>query len=1129
MKLYLILILFMILHSCQEKTNSNNFLQSGTAIQEDDQLFEILMSEKTGISFENKLTESLAMNGLMYEYYYNGGGLAVADYNNDGLQDVYFISNLYSNKLYLNKGELEFRDVSDESGTANVVGFPTGVTSVDINFDGLIDIYISISGRFNDPNKRRNKLFVNQGINADGIPVFREEGKKYNLDIDLCSTQAAFFDFDRDNDLDLFLINHYPDIYSLNEIEELFNSVSDFTGDRLYENRDGRFVDISKEAGIINNRLSYGLGVGISDLNNDGWPDVFVSNDFSGKDLLYINNKNGTFNEIGNESLNHMSFASMGNDIADFNNDGWSDIFTLDMMAEDNYGIKTSLGSMDLKRFQRLVDLGLHYQYMYNTLQLNNGVLDDLQTPVFSDIAHIAGISNTDWSWAPLLFDMDNDGYKDLFIANGIKGDFVNNDYLIFVKKRQKEIVTSGQMNKNEYLTSVMSMMPARMKSNYFYKNRGDLTFEKMNNKWVNDLQTCSNGSAYADFDNDGDMDIIVNNSESASFIYKNKARENGLGNFLQFRLVGPEKNPIGIGTKIVIKQGDKTQMQEQYLSRGFQSSISPVLHFGLGKAEIVSEIQVIWPDGKEQVITNIKSNQTISVSYNDADMEHANYYNTSPLFADATGELNLNFKHVENEFNDFIRESLLPHKMSGLGPSLAVGDVNKDGLEDFYIGGAKGHSGKLFFQTNVGFRVAGNQPWREDKNCEDIGAVFFDADTDGDIDLYVVSGGNEYDMGDNNLQDRLYLNSGNNNFIKAKDALPYMAFSGSCVKPCDFDSDGDLDLFVGGRQLPGKYPFPVSSHILMNESESGTVRFVDVTSELAPQLEDIGMVTDAEWVDVTNDGDPDLVLVGEWMSVRIFRNDRKSLTDISSQTGLENEDGWWCSVTSGDFDSDGDMDLVAGNLGLNYKYKASREKPFEVYAKDFDNNGSFDIVLGYYNEGNSLLPLRGREYSSNQMPFIKKKYPTFDAFGKATLSDVYGTENLNSALNYKAKIFATSYFENLGDGTFKISPLKNLAQISSVNGIIAEDIDKDGHLDLLIAGNNYGSEVETPRNDASFGLFIKGDGTGSFEPVPSSISGLQIGGDVKCISLIGLGRNGKKGIISAKNNDFIQIVEIIK
>jgi hypothetical protein len=1111
-----------VMFSCKSKIKSDRGSPVG---QKQVMLFDILTPEQTGIYFENKITETLAMNGLFYEYYYNGGGLAMADFNNDGLQDVYFIANLHPNKLYLNMGNLKFKDVSKESGTADHIGFSTGVTTVDINCDGWMDIYISNSGRF-DPERLKNKLFVNQGLNKDGIPVFKEESAKYGLDISLCSTQAAFLDYDRDNDLDMFLINHYPDIYNVSEIEKLLETESTVTGDRLYQNQNGKFIDVSKKAGIVNNELSYGLGVGISDLNNDGWPDIYVSTDYSGKDFLYVNNRNGTFTECINRSLKHISLSSMGNYLADLNNDGWSDIVTLDMMAEENYGIKASYGFMDFELFTRLVDLGQHHQYMFNTLQLNRGILIQDQIPVFSDIAQLAGISSTDWSWGPLLFDMDNDGLKDIFVANGIMRDFINNDYLMYFEKRYKEVIETGKVSKDEFITSVLKQMPERKKSNYFFRNRGDLTFEKKNAVWARDVPTCSNGAAYADLDNDGDLDIILNNSAGTSFIYKNKAREIGTGNYLQFKLTGPEKNPLGMGTKIIIKQKGQMQVQEQYVTRGFLSSISPVLHFGLGSDSVVPEIQIIWPNGKEQIITNIAANQTINLSYPDADQLHPFTQARTDLFVDVTHSMKLLYKHEENQFNDFGRESLLPHKMSDLGPGLAISDVNKDGLEDFYIGGALGHPGRLFMQTKDGFIPSLNQPWTEDRQCEDIKAAFFDADKDGDPDLYVVSGGNEYEEGNQFLQDRLYVNTGQGSFEKMKEALPDMTGSGSCVIPADYDGDGDLDLFVGGRQIPGKYPLPASGKILRNDSKPGSVRFTDVSSSACPQLTNIGMVTDAVFTDINGDDKLDLVVVGEWMPVRVFKNNGNKFEDITDQAGLSEETGWWNCVISADFDNDGDMDLVAGNLGLNCRYRASMEHPFEIYNKDFDNNGRLDIVLGYYN-ADTLYPLHGLKKSSDQLPFIRQKFKTHDAFARATLKDVYGIENLKSAGNYKARNFASCYLENIGNGTYRIKSLENPAQISSVQSIINEDIDLDGHLDLVIAGNTYGIETESPRIDGGIGLYLKGDGNGSFTPVTASESGLLIDGDVREIHMIHLGVDRTPGIIAAKNNSFMQVIKI--
>jgi enediyne biosynthesis protein E4 len=1117
-------LLFLVLFSCEQKPGSKSSPPAG---QNEPALFDILTPEQTGIRFQNELTETLAMNGLFYEYYYNGGGVAVADFNNDGLQDAYFVANMHPNKMYLNLGNMKFRDISRESGTEDHIGFSTGVTVVDINGDGRMDLYISNSGRF-EPEILKHKLLVNQGNDKNGIPVFKEESARYGLDIALCSTQTSFFDFDRDGDLDMFMINHFPDIYNVSEIENLIKKKSDITGDRLFENQNGKFIDISGRAGLVNNSLSYGLGLGISDLNNDGWPDIYVSNDYAGKDFLYLNNRNGTFTQSIDESVNHISFSSMGNYLADFNNDGWSDIITLDMMADDNYGMKASYGSMDLMMFQKLVDLNQQHQYMYNMLQMNNGVFGHDRKPVFSEIAQLAGVSSTDWSWGPLLFDMDNDGYKDLFVANGIKRDFINNDYLTYFEKRYKEVIDTRKVNKNEFITSVLNQMPSRRKTNCFFRNKGDLTFEKKNGKWAKDMLTCSNGAAYADFDNDGDMDIIVNNSDGFSFIYKNNAREFGLGSFLQFKLKGPEKNTLGMGTKIIVHQKNQIQVQEEYLTRGFLSCISPVLHFGLGTDKVVPEIQVIWPDGMEQVLKNVAANQTLHISYTDANQKYN--FNTVPpeLFSDVTERVKLNHTHKESKFNDFEKESLLPHTMSDLGPGMAVRDVNHDGWDDFYIGGAKGYPGKLYLQTRNGFSATADQPWLKDMNYEDMKSAFFDADGDGDPDLYVVSGSNEYEEGSPFLQDRLYLNDGSGSFSRAPEALPPAAISGSCVKACDFDGDGDPDLFVGGRQKPGQYPLPVSSRLLRNDSRKGNAGFTDVTADVCPRLNNIGMVTDAVFTDIDGDKKPDLVITGEWMSIRIFKNTGTTFTEITEKSGLSDETGWWNCVISADFDHDGDMDLVAGNLGLNYKYKASKKYPFELYSRDFDNNGKLDLVPAYYNN-DTLYPLHGLRSSSAQLPFIKQKFTTFDEFARATLTDVYGAENLKNALHYKATNFANCYMENKGNGEFTVHPLPNPAQIFPVSSIIAEDIDGDGNLDLIIAGNLYGSEVETPRNDAGIGLYLRGDGAGNFVPLPARETGLLIRGDTREIAMIRLGKNATRGIIVAKNNGPMQVIKIDK
>lgn len=1108
------LLFSLLLFKCEKKQEAP-YADAGPA-------YTTLYAKDTGVEFRNDLKETLYMNGLFYEYYYNGGGVAVGDFNGDDLPDLYFISNLQSNKMYLNLGNLKFKDITDQAGVIGKSVFSTGVTTVDINADGLLDIYISSSGRIRDPEKRRNELYINQGVDKNGLPVFTEQAKKYNLNIEAFSTQAGFFDYDRDGDLDMFLINHDVEIYGDDKLQEYLNAESKLSGERLYRNDAGKYVDVTNQAGIINNRLGFGLGLGFGDMNNDGWPDVYVSHDFSGEDHLYLNNKNGTFSESIAKSMGHISNFSMGNDVADYNNDGWLDVMSVDMVSEDNYGIKTSMSGMNPDKFQEHVDLGLHYQYMFNTLQINNGTDRNTPVPYFSEVAHLAGVSNTDWSWAPLFFDMDNDGLKDLFIANGIKRDFRNNDFVSYHKQVRAELLKKKHMDKEAYINHMMSKMPTRFKNNYFYLNKGDLSFARMNAQWnLDSAMTCSNGASYADLDNDGDVDIVVNNMDDFAYIYKNQTMESGDQGFLKIKLRGKGGNTQGIGTRVTIKYAGKVQLQEQYLTRGFQSSVGEVLHFGVGTASSIDKLEVAWPDGSLQRLTNVKANQTITIDQKNAEIEPHEVHREELLFTDITAKAILH-KHVENEYNDFDRETLLPHKMSQHGPALAVDDVNKDGLGDIFVGGALGYPATLYHQTTQG-GFEPQQVFHQDKQFEDVDAVFFDADNDGDQDLYVVSGGNERPEGSSYYQDRFYENV-NGSFSKRTTALPSMPTSGACVKPCDYDADGDLDLFVGGRQVPGKYPFAADSYLLLNSGED-EISFTDETAAKAPMLENLGMVTDAAWTDINGDSLTDLVIVGEWMLIKVLLNESGIFADYTEAYGLSESTGWWSSVATADFDKDGDMDLIAGNLGLNYKYKASATEPFEIYAKDFDDNQSLDIVLGYYNEG-KLFPLRGRECTSNQMPFVKKKFASYDAFGKATLNEVYGNENISNALHYNANTFATSYLENVNGQSFQIGPLHPMAQFSSVNAILIKDLDSDTNPDVILAGNMYGAEVETPRNDASYGLFLQGDGKGGFSHLPPKKSGLFVGGDVKRSAFIAL-PNGETGAIFGTNNGYLKLVKI--
>ncbi len=1120
-----------LLFSC-----TNTKLQDTSIVKNIDSLalFSIVSPKETGISFVNKIKESMYMNGLTYEYLYNGSGLAVGDLNNDDLIDIFFVSSLSKNELYLNTGNLKFKNITRDAGVEGTYGFSTGVTMVDINSDGKLDIYVCKSGKFNDPNKRKNELFINKGNNENGIPVFKEEASKYNLDLPHQSTQAAFFDYDKDGDLDMFLLNHGTDpSYNAEpeKIPELLKKEASLQSDRLFRNDNGKFIDVSDSSGMLNNAISFGLGVAIGDLNNDSWSDVLVGQDYSEKDHLYINQQDGTFKEVIQKAVKHISNFSMGNDIADFNNDGLLDFITVDMVSESSYEIKTSMSGMSPERFYELTDYGLHHQYMFNTLQLNNGNFGTDNIPAFSDVAQLAGVSNTDWSWAPLFFDMDNDGYKDLFVSNGIKRDFRNNDYVKYKEKRIVRYIKDQKTTKDpkklleDYIKDLMSRIPTKNKNNLFFRNNGDLTFAKKNSNWNINALTSTTGAAYADFDNDGDLDVVTNNVDDFAFIYRNNTTELNVGNnFVQIQLKGQKNNPNGIGARVILEHDNNKQLIEQNLSRGFQSSVSKKIHFGVGISKTIEKLTVIWPDGKRQSLTDLAPNKTYTLDYKNIQNIQQNIELTLPFFTDITSKSNIKYRHQENEYDDFKRESLLPHRMSQFGPALAVADVNGDDLDDFYIGGALEFSGKLFTQNQDGtFQENENATvlWNSERKYEDTGAIFFDVDADGDQDLYVVSGGNEYKDNSLGLQDRLYINDGQGNFSKSN-ALPKLRASGGVVKTADYDNDGDLDLFIGGRQVPGKYPYPVTSTILRNDLQNGKLVFTNITPELAPGLYNIGMVTDANWVDIDNDKDLDLIVVGEWMAITILKNENGEYIK-SPNTGLENHIGWWNTINSADFDNDGDIDFVVGNLGLNYKYKATEKEPFEIYTKDFDDNGTLDIVLGYYDGGN-LVPLRGRQCTSQQVPIIKEKFPTYELFGKATLKEVYGEKNMKGALHYAATNFASSYLENNGDGTFQIHPLPNRAQLSSVNTILIDDFNDDGDLDILIAGNLYGSEVETPRNDASYGLLLTGNGKGNFEPVDMKTSGVCVPDDVKASASIKL-TNAKKGILFAKNQGELQLL----
>jgi enediyne biosynthesis protein E4 len=1061
----------------------------------------------SGIDFINIVTESDSLNYFIFPYIYMGGGVAIGDINNDGLEDVYFTSNQNSNKLYLNKGNFKFEDITDKAKVGGNKLWNTGVTMVDINNDGYLDIYVSVSGL---TKNRKNLLYIN-----NGNLTFTEEAEKYGIADNGYSTQASFLDYDKDGDLDLYIANYPPAKPStpIAYYKYKMDHPKHEESDHLYRNNgNNTFTDVTLEAGILNHGLT--LSANIGDFNQDGYPDIYVSNDFTSPDYFYINNKKGGFDDVSKQALNHTSLYGMGGDIADFNNDKFLDFVQLDMTAEDNRRLKANMSGMNPQSFWETVKDGMHYQYMQNSLQLNRG-FDKNGNLKFSEVSRIAGISTTDWSWSALFADLNNDGWKDIYVTNGSRRDVNNTDYFKKLKKKTQFL----KLNIND-----IKNIPSEKIENYTFKNNGDLTFSNVSKSWGLNLKGFSNGVAYADLDNDGDLDLVINNIDSVASVYKNTVSDNNLNHFLRFKLNGPKTNLNGLGTKITLNNNGKIQFQELYLTRGFQSSMEPIVHFGLGNLKNVDSINVVWPDGKSQLLRNLKTNKVYTLNYKDAEEFKLDKLNkTNQLFKNITDQNKISFTHQEAKSDDYTTQPLLPYSYSNLGPKMAVADVNNDGLKDVFIGNGSDYAGALFLQQPDGnFKLSKNKAFENDKIFDDMGAAFFDADGDGDMDLYVVSGSYEFKQGSPYLQDRLYINNGKGVFTKSNN-LPIVNASGSVVKPADFDKDGDIDLFVGGRIVPGKYPLPAKSYILQN---NGKGVFKDITKSVAPQFLELGMVTDAVWTDYNNDKKLDLIITGEWMPISIFKNENNHFVNQSKKAGLENFTGWWSSIAKADFDKDGDMDYIVGNLGLNYKSKATIKEPFEVYAKDFDNNGSLDIVLSYYNEG-KLYPVRGRSCSSNQNPEIAKKFPTYNQFSVAEVSQVYGKEALEGALHYQAKNFASGYLENLGQGKFKFKKLPNLAQLSSINKTLIDDYDGDGNLDCLIVGNLFESEIETPRNDSSVGLFLKGDGKGHFKTVDRMESGFYTPGDVKDMVALTTKKN-QKLILTISNRGELNVVKVL-
>jgi hypothetical protein len=1066
-------------------------------------LFRLLSPEETGIHFANDIEENDSINLLDYEYVYNGGGVAVLDFNIDGLPDLFFSGNMVPSQLYLNEGGLKFVDATDNAGISSS-NWATGVAVADVSADGYPDIYVCSAGRFSEEG-RANLLYIN---NRNGS--FTESAEAYGIADAGYSTMAAFLDYDRDGDLDLYVANYANDTWDTSVVYPKVTDGSGKATDRLYRNNGkGTFTNVSQQAGILVE--GYGLGVAIFDINRDGWPDIYVSNDYIDDDFIYVNNQDGTFSESAAKYLNHISHFAMGNDIADINNDAYPDIMVVDMEPEENERQKLFAMTKNYDKF--IMTLKMHYlpAYMRNTLQLNNG------NGTFSEIGQLAGVDQTDWSWAPLLADFDNDGYKDLFVTNGYPKEIMNRDFLVYNKyatSYQQVKKPASLEEQHRFRLQAIEELQGKKIINYIYKNNGDLTFTKKSGEWGIDRPTFSNGAAYADLDLDGDLDLVINNIDDPAFVYENQAQKTIENNFLRIKLHGDSLNPMALGASVKLYgRHAATQYLEQYPYRGFQSTVESVLHFGLGTLDSIDSLEITWPDERHTLLENVAANQTITVSQSQSVKKTSKSDATSPaLFKNVTGELGIDYVHKEIDFNDFTIQPLMPHKLSQSGPGIAVADVNGDGLSDFYVGGSQQFPGALYLQEKTGGFA--QKAFEHNYISEDLGCLFFDADADGDEDLYVVSGGNEQMAEISYYQDRLYFNDGTGNFTHQPSALPKMFDSGSCVAAGDYDRDGDLDLFVGGRTHPGKYPLPGKSYLLTNEGG----KFVDVSADAAGRdFIRMGMVTSALWTDIDNDGQLDLMVAGEWMPITVFKNDNGRFTNVSKALGLNEYTGWWNSVTGGDFDNDGDTDYVFGNMGKNSRYQPTAGEPLKLYTKDFDENASLDPILTHYLQGREHI-VASRDELITQLSYMRKRFPRYAEFAKSDFTGIFTEEELEKAYVLRAQMFESIYLENEGDEKFSVKPLPLQAQFAPVFGMAAFDVDDDGNLDIVAVGNSYATEISLGRYDASFGCVMKGDGAGNFKALPPQESGFVVNGDTKGLATLVDG-NGQSVILVTQNS----------
>lgn len=1094
-------------------------------------LFREISPEKSGIDFSNTISESAELSVLNYEYIYNGGGVGVGDFNNDSLTDIYFTGNMVSNALYINQGDLKFQNITKEAGVDGQGKWNKGVSIIDINNDGWMDIYVC-SAVYSDSNARKNILYVNQGINEQtGLPFFKDEAAAYGLDHPSNTHMAAFFDYDNDGDLDVYLLLNDLDGTYPNEFRPIRKDGSWPNTDKLLENHFDSsmhhpvFTDVSTRAGILIE--GHGLGVSIADINQDGWKDIYVSNDYLSNNILYINNKNGTFTDQCAAYFKHTSKNAMGNDIADINNDGLPDVIEMDMMPADQYRQKLMHSDISYQNFQNSERFGYMYQYPRNTLQLNRGKYVKENTseeiPSFSEIAHLSGIAQTDWSWAPLLIDADNDGYRDLMISNGLPRDMSDMDFMAY---RRNAYASTP-------LEEVLKQIPAVKISNYIFKNNGDLTFSDKTKDWGWQTPTFSAGMAYADFDRDGDVDVVINNTNMNASLLENTLNEQkDKQHFINVQLIGSNQNIHGLGATIHIYAQGKHQLYEQSPYRGYLSSVEPIAHFGIGNATTIDSIQIIWPNQTTQLVQNIEADKTITLNIKDAkEISPANEKKVNQLFSEITIASGMDKNFNEIDFIDFDIQKLIPHKLTKYGPSIAVGDINNDGLDDFIAGGSSPFYASIFIQQQNG---KFNRTKLTDSNIpqlqDDAGMLLFDADGDKDLDLYIASGGAENEPQSKAYTDHFYINDGRGKFKEEILEIANNRTAKSCIAACDYDNDGDLDMFVGGRVVPGSYPSPTSSFIYQNESKNGKVSFKDVTKNVAPELFQLGMATSAVWSDADNDGKKDLVISLEWGAISFFKNEGNQLRKI--KTNISENTGWWNSVVASDVDNDGDMDYIAGNYGYNGYIQPSKTYPINAYGRDFDNNGSFDAVFSSFRKSSvngSLkeFPIAGRDEFIRQMTIMKEKFTNYSAYANSEMQTIFSEEAIKNALKLSVNIFHTSWIENKGNFQFEIHALPTEAQFAPVYGIVARDFNEDGNIDIALNGNEYNMSPSLGRYDGFKGLILKGNGKGSFIPMAIQESGFHVDGNGKALGELIV--NKMYALIASQNEGSMKLFSISK